>query len=229
MRMTKEKRKKMSDNIKRALERSKGLGVKLGAKAKVTEEVRDNILRLRSDGNSYRGIAKLLNVSSGSVHKVLSNPAYFEYFKQEVTYKDGKLRGNRRSDGFGYGVVAHKTKENKCFECGTLTKGMHHVIPVSSGGTKQLPLCELCHGKAHDFDLRLASTVKAGLERAKARGVKLGAPSKITDEVALQILKLREDGLSYKKIALAVGLSVGSVHNQLKRSERVELLGETNV
>jgi hypothetical protein len=63
-----------------------------------------------------------------------------------------------------------------CFECGKPSDHNHHVIPRVYGGTKTIPLCERCHGMVHDrkFTDHRAMTIK-GLERAKARGVKLGA------------------------------------------------------
>jgi len=45
-----------------------------------------------------------------------------------------------------------------CFECGA-TDGLqqHHVVPRSRGGTKTIPLCGECHGKAHHRDKNMAS------------------------------------------------------------------------
>ena len=37
-----------------------------------------------------------------------------------------------------------------CFECGKPSEFNHHVVPVSSGGTKTVPLCAICHGLVHD-------------------------------------------------------------------------------
>jgi len=68
----------------------------------------------------------------------------------------------------------------RCFECET-TEDLqeHHVVPRSKGGTKTVTLCYECHMKAHGRDGKSANhrrlTVE-GLERAKARGVKLGNP-----------------------------------------------------
>lgn len=63
-----------------------------------------------------------------------------------------------------------------CFECGNPSDHNHHVIPKVYGGTKTIPLCERCHGKVHDrrFTNHREMTRK-GLEKAKSRGVKLGA------------------------------------------------------
>lgn len=54
--------------------------------------------------------------------------------------------------------------------------------------------------------------IKAGLNAAKKRGVKLGRRVKITDRVKDNILALREEGLSIRQIAKKVGFSRNSVH-----------------
>ncbi len=58
----------------------------------------------------------------------------------------------------------------------------------------------------------IVARVKAGLDAAKKRGVTLGAPKKVDAAIEEQVLQLREQGLSYRKISAEVGLSVGSVH-----------------
>ncbi len=62
----------------------------------------------------------------------------------------------------------------------------------------------------------IVARVKAGLDAAKKKGTKLGAPIKITGEKKEEALKLREEGLPFKVIAERLSLSVGSVHNLLK-------------
>jgi len=39
-----------------------------------------------------------------------------------------------------------------CFECGLQAVEDHHVVPVSRGGTRTVPLCEGCHGKVHELE-----------------------------------------------------------------------------
>lgn len=62
----------------------------------------------------------------------------------------------------------------------------------------------------------IVARVRSGLEAAKARGTKLGAPVKRSEEKRLEAEKLRNEGRSYKDIASELGLSVGSVHSMLK-------------
>ena len=66
-----------------------------------------------------------------------------------------------------------------CFECGELASMEHHVVPQSRGGTKTVPLCGECHGKAHHTDRNMDTSrlVREGLARARARGVRLGSPN----------------------------------------------------
>jgi DNA invertase Pin-like site-specific DNA recombinase len=66
----------------------------------------------------------------------------------------------------------------------------------------------------------IVARVKAGLDAARRRGVKLGAPAKISDEKQLRALELKAQGQSYKAIANTLGLSVGSVHKMIKLAEQ---------
>ena len=65
----------------------------------------------------------------------------------------------------------------------------------------------------------IVARVRAGLEAAKKRGVRLGAPPKVSAEKQREALTLKAQGLSYKKIAEKLDLSVGSVHKMLKSSD----------
>lgn len=58
----------------------------------------------------------------------------------------------------------------------------------------------------------IVARVRAGLEAAKKRGVRLGAPTKISNEKQSLARTLRDEGKSFKAIAKQLDLSVGSVH-----------------
>lgn len=62
----------------------------------------------------------------------------------------------------------------------------------------------------------IVARVKSGLDAARKRGVKLGAPQKRTEDRILAALHLRQQGKSLRDIAVELGLSVGSVHAMLK-------------
>ena len=109
-----------------------------------------------------------------------------------------------------------------CFECGKPKEEMHHIIPRVRGGTKTIPLCIECHCKVHGVKNRpdhKRLTIE-GLQKAKARGVKLGKPENFTnetrkkgssatnkkfeslnEEVTKIIISFRELSYSYEKIA----------------------------
>ena len=58
----------------------------------------------------------------------------------------------------------------------------------------------------------ISERVHAGLQRAKAQGKKLGRP-RITPLQIDKIKKLRNEGMSLRKISKKVGVSVGKVHS----------------
>jgi DNA invertase Pin-like site-specific DNA recombinase len=62
----------------------------------------------------------------------------------------------------------------------------------------------------------IVARVRSGLEAAKRRGVVLGAPMKINQELIDKAKGLRDEGFSYKKIATQLDVSVGTIHNALK-------------
>lgn len=62
----------------------------------------------------------------------------------------------------------------------------------------------------------IVARVRSGLEAAKRRGVVLGAPVKVNQEMISKVKTLRDSGLSYKNIADELDMSVGSVHKALK-------------
>jgi DNA invertase Pin-like site-specific DNA recombinase len=58
----------------------------------------------------------------------------------------------------------------------------------------------------------IVQRVRSGLDAAKKRGTKLGAPAKVSRDKQVEARALKAEGLSFKKIALRLDLSVGSVH-----------------
>jgi len=120
---------------------------------------------------------------------------------------------NRRNDEFGYGLKLADALEHPCFECGQLTNGLHHVVPVCRGGTKQLPLCCVCHQKAHGDSANVykSDLIREGIAKRKKAGRYIGRPSKVRAKTKHEIKRLREEGFSYKTIAHKVGLAVGTV------------------
>ena len=61
----------------------------------------------------------------------------------------------------------------------------------------------------------ISERVRAGLDRAKREGKKLGRPTNVNDGTSAAIRLLREQGLPIRKIARELGIGVGSVYNCL--------------
>jgi DNA invertase Pin-like site-specific DNA recombinase len=59
--------------------------------------------------------------------------------------------------------------------------------------------------------------VRAGLERARAKGVRIGRPP-VPPVVKKKVAKLRQEGQSVRAIAKATGLSVGAVHRAISEA-----------
>jgi DNA invertase Pin-like site-specific DNA recombinase len=55
--------------------------------------------------------------------------------------------------------------------------------------------------------------VIAGQNRAKAKGVKMGRPSKMNDRLKSAIQLLRSNGMGIKQIAREVGVGIGTVYS----------------
>ena len=66
----------------------------------------------------------------------------------------------------------------ECFECGSPAEVDHHVVPRSRGGTKTVPLCGRCHGRAHHTNRNMAPgpLIRQGMSRCREEGVWVGRP-----------------------------------------------------
>lgn len=63
----------------------------------------------------------------------------------------------------------------ECFECGQPAHHQHHVVPRSKGGTRTVPLCVECHGKAHGRAMAHPELTSAALHKRKAGGKRIGS------------------------------------------------------
>ena len=68
----------------------------------------------------------------------------------------------------------------------------------------------------------IVTRVKAGLDAARKKGVKLGPPVKVKEDLKKKVLDLRLEGKSIRDIAELLSLSVGTVHKILKQDRSVE-------
>jgi len=63
-----------------------------------------------------------------------------------------------------------------CWECDAVGEvHHHHPVPKSRGGTRTIPLCIDCHGKAHEHRMAGAQLTRDGLAAKKAKGELVGA------------------------------------------------------
>ena len=95
--------------------------------------------------------------------------------------------------------------------------GWHLYLHVQSidTTTPQGKMLFQMYGMFSEFERSMIQErVKAGLERAKAKGKVFGRP-KLKKKIRDEIIEARGTGLSHRKISKQVGVSVGTVHNVL--------------
>ena len=75
-----------------------------------------------------------------------------------------------------YDLIFGEKTNADCFECGDTAVSLHHVIPRSKGGTRTVPLCGMCHAKAHhrDGNMDTATLTKSALHAKRMRGERAG-------------------------------------------------------
>ena len=62
----------------------------------------------------------------------------------------------------------------------------------------------------------IVARVRAGLDAARKRGVRLGAPPKMSADQQREVVELKNAGMSYRAIAERLGLSVGTIHRVVR-------------
>lgn len=90
-----------------------------------------------------------------------------------------------------------------CFECGAPAGEQHHVVPRSRGGTRTVPLCSPCHGRAHGQSGRadISRLTREALAAKREQGVILGRPRAVPEAVVARIAAQRAAGATLKAIA----------------------------
>jgi len=124
--------------------------------------------------------------------------------------KTRKAKGSDYGDPWGF-MPRGRDKHQQCYECGRMTTGRHHVIPVAHGGTKNIPLCQKCHSIVHDYPVRNPDLIREGLRKYVANGGTLGRPKVLTDNTIIQIHDLHAGGRTYRQISKLIGVSIGTV------------------
>ncbi len=87
------------------------------------------------------------------------------------------------------------------------------------GPTKELLIAILAYFAAFERE-RHRERVRAGIERAKALGIKFGRPVADIDEVSIR--RMMEDEWSIRQMAKALGVGVGSVHRRIQQMKGEE-------
>lgn len=102
-----------------------------------------------------------------------------------------------------------------CFECGSEATTEHHVVPQSRGGTKTVPLCDDCHGKAHGRGMATRDLTREAIGRKRQAGERIGtvpfgkvlAGDGVTlmDDVAevrviARMVQMRKEGMTLREI-----------------------------
>jgi len=106
--------------------------------------------------------------------------------------------------------MGRRRKGFRCFECDSKADHAHHVVPHSRGGTRTIPLCEGCHGKAHGVGINNhRKLVKEGIERAKQKGRPLGRP--FVDVDCELVAQLKANGLTLQEIADRLDTSISTL------------------
>ena len=107
-----------------------------------------------------------------------------------------------------------ETLGTTCVNCGSNKHiHYHHIVPLINGGTNNLgnivPLCEDCHGLAHER--ASYKLLRAGKEKAKAKGgYQEGRPKKYTEKQikhALSLLAINGGDKSYNEVVEITGIS----------------------
>ena len=104
-------------------------------------------------------------------------------------------------------------RKRPCFECGAEAVENHHVVPRVLGGTRTVPLCAVCHGKAHAMERgdHCRLTV-LGIKLARERGVKIGHPSLPVEKIERAIAALsRVPRPTLRAVVAEVGVSLGGL------------------
>lgn len=81
-----------------------------------------------------------------------------------------------------------------------------------------MALCVTCHERAHgdrEGTVFRADLIKLGIERRRADGKHVGAPLKFDASMIAEVKDLQAGGLSMRRIAMVVNLSLGTVHKML--------------
>ena len=113
-----------------------------------------------------------------------------------------------------------------CFECNNPDNIVnHHVVPQSFGGTKTVPLCQLCHDKVHQLkprNISLSTLIKNGMQKYKQQNPHFKFGNKNIREVRkLGVTKNKEKSDNHKDIFRSVAHYYRNNNYTLKRISEI--------
>lgn len=98
---------------------------------------------------------------------------------------------------------------------------------LDTGDPVRSLLLAICAWVAEQERVRIADRTRAGLDRARRRGVRLGRPRV---EVDLEkLMALRAEGMSMAVMAGVLGVSVGKIHGLLSRVQQTSSIGRSKI
>jgi hypothetical protein len=88
----------------------------------------------------------------------------------------------------------------------------------------ELTVCSYHHNLLHGIvkfqKAEHNKLVKEGQERARAKGVTIGRPTKLTPDMYEKIKKMRENGLGIKGVAKNLQIGIGTVYTAMEKIEQ---------
>jgi DNA invertase Pin-like site-specific DNA recombinase len=95
-----------------------------------------------------------------------------------------------------------------------------HQQQVDSTTTAGKAMLGMCAVFAEFEWNSISDRVKAGIERARKEGKRIGRPSSVTTKTRARILKLRAQGMGMIAIARTVGCGTGTVQKTLAEAKK---------
>lgn len=110
----------------------------------------------------------------------------------------------------------------QCQNCGNKGTQLHHIVPLSNGGTNKISnlalLCDECHGKVHGKKVFSTELQRKGVERAKKEGKYKGKPKKYTaDNPQLtKAIEMYLAGHTVKEVCAVTGIGRNTFYVKLR-------------
>jgi len=80
-------------------------------------------------------------------------------------------------------------------------------------------VCEFHHNMLHGIvkftKAKQSDMIKAGIEKSRQKGIKLGRPSKLNDEMIYNVHQMRKNGFSIRDAARELKIGIGTIYSAL--------------